>query len=404
MRVRRRSPCLIEIDDELLPDFNALLQGEMRLQTRPSTSLLCPLEGRRIGITPEELAFVAGLTAQEWYEVEALAQRGPFDHASIESMTRRGILVSEFDTTMLDREAKLADIGWHPLAAVYHAMTRWQGVIGDEGTREHGEDAHRARLQAHVARHGPPPPHFPRHPCAGPEYALPLEPFDDAFARLLQARRTTRHFDQAATLALSDLSRVLYGTFGAIGTRALAPGVVAVKRTSASGGALQPTEAYPLVIKVEGLAPGFYHYQADTHSLALVKRMDEHAARELASALTIGQIYFAEAHALVFHVVRLDRHHWKYRRHAKAYKAALLDSGHLSQTFYLLAADRGLGAFYTAAINDADLVSLLDLDPLATLAVGTNGIGVIDGTRDILHFMPEPYTPTLTLPGAGTST
>ena len=208
---------------------------------------------------------------------------------------------------------------------------------------------------------------------------------------MLGAPRATS--TQSSSLSLADFTRVLYGTFGVMGTEELAPDVVAIKRTSASGGALHPVEAYPLIIKVEGLAPGFYHYEGSSHSLALIEAMTEDHARAQAAALTIGQSYFAEAHALVFHVARLDRHHWKYRRHPKAYKAVLLDSGHLSQTFYLLAAERGLGAFYTAAINDADATAVLKLDPLSEIAIGASGIGVPDPARNQLHLRPDPYEP-----------
>ena len=90
---------------------------------------------------------------------------------------------------------------------------------------------------------------------------------------------------------------------------------------------------------------------------------------------------------------RLDRHHWKYRNHPKAYKAVLLDSGHLSQTFYLLATERRLGAFYTAAINDLDVAARLGLRPQIEIAIGASGIGVPDPDCDQLHLKPEPYVP-----------
>ena len=108
----------------------------------------------------------------------------------------------------------------------------------------------------------------------------------------------------------------------------------------------------------------------------------------LALRLVVGQDYFAEASALVFHVARLDRQHWKYVRHPKALRVVLLDSGHLSQTFYLAATRLGLGAFYTAAVNDADIERILCLDASARLVVGANGIGVVDPTRDQLHLRP----------------
>jgi hypothetical protein len=52
---------------------------------------------------------------------------------------------------------------------------------------------------------------------------------------------------------------------------------------------------------------------------------------------------------------RFARSFWKYRRHAKILRAILLDAGHLSQTFYLVCTQLGLGPYITAAIDDAEL-------------------------------------------------
>lgn len=397
MQIRRRNPCLIEISDELMPNIGLMLQGRMQLDSAVQIAMLCPLGGQRISLTHDEARFLARLTAYDWHAVSEEAERGPLTADAILDLAARGALVTDADTpaavALRDGEARLDTIGWHPLAAVYHAMSRWQGVVGDEGSRDHDDEAHRVRLIANAEKHGPLPPHFPRRADALSQHRLPLDPLEDAFAQVLRARRTTRHFDQSRDLPLADFSRVLRATFGAMGTQELAPGAVAIRRTSASGGALHPIEAYPLVIKVEGLTPGFYHYESDRHALALLQPLSEADARVQAAALTIGQIYFTEAHALVFHVARVDRHHWKYRRHPKAYKAVLLDSGHLSQTFYLLAAERQLGAFYTAAINDGDLGARLGLDPLTEFAIGANGLGPIDGARSQMHLHPAPHTP-----------
>ena len=50
-----------------------------------------------------------------------------------------------------------------------------------------------------------------------------------------------------------------------------------------------------------------------------------------------------------------------------------MDSGHLSQTFYLTATHLGLGAFCTAAINDADIERILD----AASVAGVKGAGYV---------------------------
>ena len=395
MRLRRRQPCHLQIGDAMIPDLGALLQGELRFASEPRLHLLCPVTGVRVPITADEAALLARFPGPDWVELHVAAKMLGIAPATLVALAQRGLLVSDSDApdaqALRNGEARLEAVGWHPDAALYHAASQWQGVVGEEGRRRHDDAAHRERLEQHAATLGPLPPHAWRREDALARSQLPTEPLDDAFAATLRARRTTRHFRTDVALPLADFTRVLYGTFGTLGAETLAPGMVALRRTSASGGGLHPIDAYPLVINVEGLAPGVYHYETERHALALLQPLACERARALASALTIGQEYFAEAHALVFHIARLDRHHWKYRRHPKAYKAVLLDSGHLSQTFYLLAAERGLGAFYTAAINDADVAALLKLRPQVEIAIGANGVGVPDPTRDLLHLKPVPW-------------
>ena len=147
-------------------------------------------------------------------------------------------------------------------------------------------------------------------------------------------------------------------------------------------------------MNVEGVAAGLYHYETETHALALLERMDADRAVALACDFTAGQEYFSKAHVLVIHVARFHRNFWKYARHQKAYKAVLMDSAHLSQTFYLSAEHLGLGAFYTAAINDVDIARRLRLKPLYEAAIAVNGAGLPGTGHDELHFIPDKYVPT----------
>lgn len=388
MRVRRRRVCVLEVADRDAVDFAALLGGEVVTRREAEATLICPLGGDRIALAPAELTWLATLTT-DWCEV---AQA---DREMAAALVARGAVIGDGaeSSALAAADARLDAIGWHGVAAAYQAATRWSGVEGDETKRPHTDEAHAARLSAVVDKHGWPPPHFPARDDAIARVTLPVPPFDDAFARVLKARRTTRHYDTAAILPLAAFNRVLYGTYGAQGTRELAPGVIATKRTSASGGGLHPMDAYPIVMRVEGLEPGLYHYDGGLHRLELLERLDPAAARKLATDASIGQAYFAEAHACVLQVARFERNYWKYRNHAKALKAVLLDAGHLSQTFYLLATEMALGAFYTAAINDADINARLGLDPLVAGAIGMHGIGLVDPGRDELHFRAAPYLP-----------
>jgi hypothetical protein len=53
----------------------------------------------------------------------------------------------------------------------------------------------------------------------------------------------------------------------------------------------------------------------------------------------------------------------------------MLDAGHLSQTFYLLAAEAGMAGFVTAAINEVELEQALGLDPLCDAVLAVCGCG-----------------------------
>jgi putative peptide maturation dehydrogenase len=196
----------------------------------------------------------------------------------------------------------------------------------------------------------------------------------------LLARRTTRWFDPTASMTLDELDGVLRYVFGCHGFARNVADVVCVKRTSPSGGGLHPIEAYPIISNVAGVPSGLYHYNARRHSLSLLEDLDAAEARQLATFFMCGQKYFGIAHAVFILTARFCRNHWKYRRHQKAYAGILMDAAHLSQTLYLVAAELGLGAFVTIAINSRDIEQRLRLDGvsegvIAVIGCGRRGLG-----------------------------
>jgi nitroreductase len=92
---------------------------------------------------------------------------------------------------------------------------------------------------------------------------------------------------------------------------------------------------------------------------------------------------------------RFFRNHWKYRKNPKTYGVILMDAAHLSQSLYLVAADLGLGAFVTAAINSVNIESRLGLDGCRESPIAICGAGIPADDR----FDPEfhPYTPRATI-------
>src|SRR5262249_31567088 len=152
-------------------------------------------------------------------------------------------------------------------------------------------------------------------------------------------------YDSGRQVPLSDFAAVLYRAFGARVVDDFAPGLQLAKKGVPSAGGLHPTEAYLLVQGVEGVACGLYHYHCVDHVLEALHMLDAPQVRLLARRFVAAQAHFENAHVMVIPTVRFRRNFWKYRNHAKAYRALVLDVGHLSQTLYLAATELGLAAF-----------------------------------------------------------
>lgn len=261
-----------------------------------------------------------------------------------------------------DADQRWRDAGWWTPSAVAHHGGCWEDV--DTG------DAPRVA----VADHGPPPAAVAPRVAIGPAVVLPrAEP--TALDGLLQQRRTCRNFDPDGRLALPALARLMHRVFGAQGQVVLAPGAVALKKNSPSGGGLHPVEAFVLALRVDGLPAGGYHYDCVAHALVPVASLPgpADATQALTRAFVAGQAWFAEAPVLVVLVARFARCQWKYRNHPKAHRVVLLDAGHLGQTLALAATEQGLGSFITAAINETAI------EPFLGLASGEEGAVAICG-------------------------
>lgn len=390
MRVRRRSLCFLQIDEELVPDLAGFLRGSIELLSSTRIAMLCPLSGQRIRLSPDELRTLCRLPA-EWTGRDRLD--ADISGAVLDSLCARGVLLSDQDARALlvdayERESEL--VGWHPIASIYHGMTKWTAVVAADLTDRETDTPQLERLERMVELHGTVPSHIHVREDVLSTHRLPGAGRNTSLDTVLLSRKTTRHYRPQAELSRWQLGQVLGMTFGFTGAEHITPSMTAMKRTSPSGGALHPIEAYSMILGVEGIPCGVHHYDAHTHELRLLREFPVQHGRRLASELLIGQHFFSDAAALIFHVARVDRHHWKYRHHPKAYKALLLDCGHLSQTFYLKATELGLGCFFTAAINDADVESLFGLDPANYMVIGANGLGITDMEKDHLHLAATP--------------
>jgi SagB-type dehydrogenase family enzyme len=187
---------------------------------------------------------------------------------------------------------------------------------------------------------------------------------------VLLGRRTWRGFGRRA-ISRKHLGALLHLTFGAQMSGTAASGAEVLFKTSPSGGARHPIEAYVMVLHAAGIKPGIYHYAPRTGRLHIVRRG---ATRAEAVDYLAGQTWFGGAAAIVFMTAVLPRVWWRYD-HPRAYRAVLLEAGHVCQTFCLAATWLGLAPFCTMALEDSRIERELGVDGVEEVLVYAAGVG-----------------------------
>ncbi len=251
--------------------------------------------------------------------------------------------------------------GWNPAAGFLHFGTRDLAYVG------HEDDV---RGMGRKAQTAPPPPSTKRLSASLPRVALPEPRSDGDFAQTLLARRTWRRFAPGA-LALADLATLVGLTFRVQQWMDTGPQGRVPLKTSPSGGARHPIEAYVVARHVEGVVAGLYHYEADRHRLARIRRGV--SAKQIARYLP-SQDWYGEAAALVLMTAVFPRTQWRYDT-ARAYRVVLAEAGHLCQTFLLTATWLGLAPFCTMALADSRIEADLGIDGVSESILYAAGVG-----------------------------
>jgi len=221
---------------------------------------------------------------------------------------------------------------------------------------------------------------------------LPAPHVDGEFAQMLRSRRTWRKFSTrpVARETLGTLLGLTWGVQQWVGIPEL--GEVAIK-TSPSGGALHPIEAYILARNVNDLQPGLYHYNGADHRLELLR----HGASSKQITRWLGhQWWYSGAAFVVFMTAVFGRTQWKYD-YARAYRAVLLWAWHLCQTFCLTATWLGLAPFCTVAFADSPIEKALGIDGISESVLYVAGAGVPPEKQEKAHLLSESNVTALKL-------
>lgn len=394
MQVRRCAALALEPREKLEFDLAQIMAGASGLVARRQWVALAAHLDEEVVLDVAELDALGRLPVADWVPRDALLQHTA--GAVLDRLVECGLLIADAPehAATKARDEEVRGSHWLALSAVLHRHTRWQGVDTFEAEAEFSRQSDRPFLERLGA------PEALVRERTGAAQRLKLDkPDDSALEQLIRRRVTCRNWDARRALSAEDFAHTLFRVFAA---RAVndAPGIDVMKRAVPSAGGLHPTEAYLLVQHVEGVAPGLYHYHPVEHALEPLAGIAADETRALALRMVAGQRHFADAHVLIVLASRFRRTTWKYRNHAKAYRALVLDAGHLSQTLHLAATERGLAAFITAAVNERDIEEIFALDPLregviAVCGFGWRGTQVEEAEFDPLGSVwPAPETAT----------
>jgi SagB-type dehydrogenase family enzyme len=311
------------------------------------------------------------LTAfDDWQSAESLAARGaPFAEYTPASLRSTVHLLARH--TLLERSDHPLDPKsramqswrpWSPAAGFFHFSTKDTHFLTNprDLARFFSAQLRRERVPT-VAKNYP----------KSPRVALPLAQTAGEFPQTLLARRTWRDFAPGAVNA-DQLSTLLSFTSGVQHWLNIPRLGRAPLKVSPSGGARHPTETYVLALNVKGLPRGIYHYNSVAHHL---ERLRRGAAPSEVTRILPGQWWYKSAAALFLFTAVFPRTQWKY--HApRAYRAVLIEAGHVCQTFLLTATWLGLAPFCSMALSDSYAEKILGVDGVTESIIYAAGVGI----------------------------
>lgn len=181
---------------------------------------------------------------------------------------------------------------------------------------------------------------------------------ENDLVKILYARRSQRVYTQQP-ISLLQFSFLLWAQQGIKGIRG---NNYATLRTVPSAGGRHPFEIYALVLNVEGLKPGVYHYVPMEDSIELLKEVDpsDEAFMAQVKATVRGQAFACKASVLFYYSITQYRGEWRYG--FNSHRVMMMDAGHVTQNLYISCAALGLGGCAIGALESSLCNELVGLD------------------------------------------
>jgi len=348
------------------------------IQTKPTVRLKPPtpftgqtwiaedfLRKRRFGLPAAGiLLLVACMQPQPLDEaVQEVARRLSLSLENVEHVAQ-ALVTKELLVTSLSPEVErfvtLAKewqaYGWVEAAEYHLATSDYQFIGADEEGRSisqqrmiryHGREEDTGRTKT--------------YPEAAVRIPLP-HPDKDLLAVVPGEAWSREHTADALDASkLSVITSLAFGQVGTIKTPQIQwNGLPAVHRTSPSGGARHPTEAYIVVINVPSLRPGWYHVAIDPPQLELIHEGGvDTASLEKLFPTSYGRAPFRVA-ALLILTSMFERNMWRYRE-PRTFRTVHMDAGHLAESVQMIAQALGAKAFIQYWAEEQAIEEHLDL-------------------------------------------
>lgn len=178
------------------------------------------------------------------------------------------------------------------------------------------------------------------------------------FVKILYDRRSNRVFTNES-MDLLTLSFLLWAQQGVKGIRGKN---YATLRTVPSAGARHAFECYPLILNVEGLKPGMYHYLPLDHKLELLKEIstDDSGIMDQVAQSVSNQKWALKANVIFYYSVVPYRCEWRYSYNAQ--RVMMIDAGHVTENLYLACSALDIGTCAIAAMGHEAAAGLFSLN------------------------------------------
>lgn len=146
------------------------------------------------------------------------------------------------------------------------------------------------------------------------------------------------------------------------GIRGIRGNNYATLRTVPSAGSRHPFECYPLILNVEGLEPGLYHYLPMEHRLEFLKSADikDEAFADRVVQSVSRQKWVLKSSVIFYYSIVPYRGEWRYAFNAP--RVMMIDAGHVTENLYLACSALDLGTCAIAAMDSPAASEMFGLD------------------------------------------